>query len=109
MYEERLASREHLAEKRLGLAARVDVRRVDEVDADLERLFHARLRLRALDAAAIGEPRAEADLRRRGGHYPRGGGTSLSYLAESRLGQDGGRHAARNPFEPARAVIGYKG
>ena len=40
---------EHLAEQRLGRAAPVDVGRVDEVDARVERGLHARLRLLALD------------------------------------------------------------
>ena len=56
---------EHLAEELLRLAARVDVRGVDEVDPDLERLRHARLGPLALDAAAVGQPGAERDL----GHH----------------------------------------
>ena len=54
---------EHLAEKLLRLAARVHVRRVDEVDADVESLGDAGSGLPALDAAAVGQPRAEAELR----------------------------------------------
>src|SRR5207253_9056851 len=57
------AIREQPAEDRLGAAARVDVRRVDEVDPHLERLRDAGLGLLARDAAAVGQPRAEADLR----------------------------------------------
>src|SRR5205807_4962028 len=55
-------AREHSAEKRFGASARVHVRRVVEVDPDVERFRDARLRLLALDAAAVREPRAEADL-----------------------------------------------
>ena len=54
---------QHLAEELLGLAARVHVRRVDEVDADVERLRDASLGLAVVHAAAVGEPGAEADLR----------------------------------------------
>ena len=55
--------REHLAEELLRGAVRVDVRRVDEVDAGVERRVDARDRLLARNAAAEGQPRAEADLR----------------------------------------------
>ncbi len=47
---------EHLAEELFGSAAGVDVRGVDEVDADLERLRDAGLGLVAPDAAAVGQP-----------------------------------------------------
>jgi hypothetical protein len=47
---------EHLTEELLGLPARVDVRGVDEVDADVEGLPDAGLRLLSLDAAAVREP-----------------------------------------------------
>ena len=56
---------EDLAEKLLRLAARVDVRGVDEVDPDLERLRDARLGPLAPDAAAVGQPGAEGEL----GHH----------------------------------------
>src|SRR3954451_11204803 len=56
-------SREDIAEKFLGAAASVDVRGVDEVDPDLERLVDARLCLSVGDAAAVGQPGPEADLR----------------------------------------------
>jgi hypothetical protein len=56
---------EHLAEEFLRLAARVHVRGVDEVDADLERLRDARFRSLAPDAAALGQPGAEREL----GHH----------------------------------------
>ena len=51
---------EHLAEELLRRAARVDVRGVDEVDAGVERRVDAGARLLVGDAAAVGEPRAEA-------------------------------------------------
>ena len=55
--------REHLSEQRLGGAPPVDVGRVEEVDARLEGRLDACPRLLPLDAAGVGEPRAEADLR----------------------------------------------
>src|SRR5437868_828406 len=55
--------RQHLPEELLRLAARVHVRGVDEVDADVERRVDACLGLCAFDGAAVGQPRAEADLR----------------------------------------------
>src|SRR3954466_15501900 len=57
------ASREDVSEKFLGAAASVDVRGVDEVDPDVERLVDARLCLFIGDAAAVGQPGPEADLR----------------------------------------------
>src|SRR6185437_16849725 len=56
------AAGDHLAEELLRLAARVDVRGVDEVDPELERLGHARLGPLALDPAAVRQPGAERDL-----------------------------------------------
>ena len=57
------AAGQHLAEELLGAPAGVDVRRVDEVDARPRTPGDARLGLLARDAAAVGEPGAEADLR----------------------------------------------
>jgi hypothetical protein len=54
---------EHFAQKLFRAAARVDVGGVDEVDPDLERLRDASFGLIAWDAATVGQPRAEADLR----------------------------------------------
>ena len=54
---------EHVAEERLRRAERVDVGGVDEVDAGVERGVDAGPRLVVRDAAAVGQPRAEADLR----------------------------------------------
>src|SRR6266550_1157243 len=51
------------AEKGLGAAAAVDVRRVEEVDADLEGLVDAGPRGCVVDAEAVGQPGAERDLR----------------------------------------------
>src|SRR6185369_2398035 len=47
----------------LGRAAPVDVRRVEEVDAELEGAMDAGGRALVLDGAPVGEPRAERDLR----------------------------------------------
>ena len=54
---------EHVAEERLRRPERVDVGGVDEVDAGVERGVDAGPRLVVRDAAAVGQPRAEADLR----------------------------------------------
>src|SRR5207237_649524 len=55
--------RENLAEELLSAPARVHVRSVEEVDPDLERLFDAGDGAVTCNAAAVGQPRAEADLR----------------------------------------------
>jgi hypothetical protein len=57
------AAREDLAPRALGRAAAVDVRRVEEVDADVEGGVRAGARLVERDAAGVGEPGAERDLR----------------------------------------------
>ena len=54
--------REQLAEELLGRAAPVDVRGVDEVDPELEGAIDTGCRSLAQDAAAVGQPGAEADL-----------------------------------------------
>ena len=54
---------EHLAEELLRPAALVLVRGVDEIDPELKCFGDARLGPLAADAAAVGEPGAEADLR----------------------------------------------
>jgi hypothetical protein len=53
---------EHFAEELLGPAAGIDVCRVDEVDAELERLRHAGLGPLAFDGAPVRHPGAERDL-----------------------------------------------
>src|SRR5438093_540592 len=52
-----------LAPGRLGGAHAVDVRRIEEVDARVEGSSGAGLGLLALHPSAVGEPRAECDLR----------------------------------------------
>jgi hypothetical protein len=54
--------REHVTEEFLRPAPGVDVGGVDEVDPHLERFRYARRGLFVADAAAVGQPRAEADL-----------------------------------------------
>jgi len=56
-------SRKDFAQELLGATGSVDVRSVDEVDPDLERFGDAGRRLLSSDAAAVGQPGAEADLR----------------------------------------------
>jgi uncharacterized glyoxalase superfamily protein PhnB len=53
------AGGERFPEEALGGAATVDIGRVDEVDAQVERLVHAGRRTVALDAQAEGQPGAE--------------------------------------------------
>ena len=62
MYESRGRVGQNVAEELLRLAGGVDVRSVDEIDPELERLRDARFGPVVGDAAAVGEPGAEADL-----------------------------------------------
>jgi hypothetical protein len=57
-----IGKKSFIAEKCLGGAAAVDVRGVDEVDADLEGLVDAGARGRVVDAHSVGQPGAERDL-----------------------------------------------
>jgi hypothetical protein len=55
-------AREHVAEEGLRSAAAVDVRGVDEVDADLECLLDAGAGGGVVDAETVGQPATEGDL-----------------------------------------------
>src|SRR5690242_2241866 len=92
-----LALRQNFAEERFRSAPSVDVRRVDEIDPELEGALDACRRLVAFDADTVGQPRAQrnfGDLEIAGaefavfhGAHPNGRNAGLTYNPHARLRQ----------------------